>query len=53
MAYNKLGSSQKAFIEAKVKELGNLEAVNAHYNKKALVDRYAISIAKKVYKNEK
>ena len=53
MTFAKLDDNQKAFIKTKVKELGNLEAVKSHYSKPCLVSRYAISIAKKVYKNEK
>ena len=50
MTFAKLGDDQKAYIEKKVKELGNLEAVKSHYSKPCLVARYAISVAKKEYK---
>jgi len=45
--FNKLGDDQKAYIEAKVKELGSLKAVKAFYHKECLVTRYALSVAKK------
>ena len=50
-----LDKDQIAFIENKVKELGNMEAVKRHYKfwreKKCLVDRYAIQFAKEEFKN--
>ena len=45
--FDRLGDDQKKYIEAKVKELGNLEAVKAFYYKACLVTRYALSVAKK------
>ena len=51
--FARLDDDQKAYIKAKIKELGNLEAVKSHYSKPCLVTRYALSMAKKEYKNEK
>ena len=51
-SFNKLGDDQKEYIEAKVKELGSLEAVKAFYHKPCLVTRYALSVAKKEYKQK-
>ena len=48
--FARLDDNQKAYIKAKIKELGNLEAVKTHYSKKCLVSRYAINVAKKEYK---
>ena len=45
--FDRLGNDQKAYIETKVKELGNLEAVKKFYSKPCLVTRYALSVAKK------
>ena len=45
--FDRLGEDQKVYIEAKVKELGSLEAVKAFYHKPCLVNRYALSVAKK------
>ena len=53
MAFNKLDDNQKSFIKAKVKELGNLEAVKSFYHRPCLVSRYALSVAKKEFKNDK
>ena len=46
-SFDRLGDDQKAYIEAKVKELGSLEAVKAFYSEPCLVSRYALSVAKK------
>ena len=46
-SFDRLGVDQKAYIEAKVKELGSLEAVKKFYSKPCLVTRYALSVAKK------
>ena len=51
-SFDKLDDSQKAFIEAKVKELGSLKTVKSHYSKTCLVSRYALSVAKKELKGE-
>jgi len=48
-SYSSLSSKQKAFIRARVKDLGSLKGVSHHYNTKALVDRFALSEAKKIY----
>jgi len=48
--FNRLSDNQKAFILAKIKELGSLKAVKSHYSKPCLVTRYALSVAKKEYK---
>jgi len=45
--FGRLGGDQKKYIEAKVKELGSMEAVKAFYHKPCLVTRYALSVAKK------
>jgi len=45
----RLSPEQKAFIKAKVKELGSMKVVRNHYNLKTLVDRFARSEAKKIY----
>ena len=45
--FDRLENFQKKYIEAKVKELGSLEAVKAFYHKPCLVSRYALSVAKK------
>ena len=49
-SFAKLDDNQKAYIEAKIKELGSLKAVKAFYSKPCLVSRYAINVAKKEYK---
>ena len=49
-SFARLDDDQKTYIEAKVKELGNLETVKSHYSKPCLVSRYALSVAKKEYK---
>jgi hypothetical protein len=43
--YSKLSKDQKDFIKAKVLELGTLRAVRNHYNKGALVDKFAYDVA--------
>ena len=48
-SYSRLSPDQKAFVKAKVKELGSMEEVKLHYNKGTLVDRFAVSEAKKIY----
>jgi hypothetical protein len=48
--FAKLSSNQKSFIKDKVQQLGNLEAVKSFYNKRVLVDQYALFLAKKIYK---
>ena len=45
--FDRLEDFQKAYIEAKVKQLGSLEAVKTFYSKPCLVTRYALSVAKK------
>ena len=45
--FGRLSEGQKAYIEAKVKQLGSLEAVKKFYHKPCLVSRYALSVAKK------
>ena len=45
--FNRLTDNQKAYAEAKVKELGSLEAVEKFYSKACLIARYALSVAKK------
>ena len=45
--FNRLGNDQKEYIEAKVRELGSMEAVKKFYSKACLVTRYALSVAKK------
>ena len=52
-SFDKLEECQKSYIAIRIAELGSLEAVKSHYSKPCLVARYAISVAKKVYKNEK
>ena len=52
-SFDKLEECQKAYIKIRVTELGSLKAVKSHYSKPCLVARYAISVAKKMYKNEK
>jgi len=48
--FAKLSDDQKSFIKGKVQQLGNLEATKSFYNRKALVDEYALFLAKKIYK---
>ena len=48
-----MNEDQIKFIEAKVKELGSIKAVKAHYNKVCEVDKYANKYAKKVFKEAK
>ena len=50
--FDRLSEGQKAYIKINVKELGSMEAVKAFYSKPCLVTRYALSVAKKEYKNE-
>ena len=45
--FDRLGDDQKEYIEAKVKQLGSLDAVKEFYSKACLVSRYALSVAKK------
>jgi len=48
--YSRLTTDMKIFIVNKVNELGSLKKVKALYDKKTLVDRYALSMAEKIYK---
>ena len=49
-SFDRLSEGQKAYIKIKVRELGSLEAVKKFYSKACLVTRYALSVAKKEYK---
>jgi hypothetical protein len=48
-SYSQLKPEQKGFIQARVKELGSMKKVVAYYKRQALVDRFALSEAKKIY----
>ena len=52
-SFARLGDDQKKYIKKKVRELGSLKAVKKFYSKPCLVTKYALSVAKKEYKNEK
>ena len=47
--YAKLSDAQKAFITAKVRELGTMARVKQFYNKKVTVDQFALAVTKKIY----
>ena len=44
---------QKEFIQAKVKELGSVQAVKELYFKDCMVDKYAMVYANKLYNKSK
>lgn len=44
-----IDQNTKNFVEAKVKELGSMEAVEQLYSKDCLVDQYAITYAKTLF----
>jgi hypothetical protein len=46
--FSKLENSQKVFIENKVKKLKTIKSVKTFYDKKCLVDQYALYIAGKL-----
>lgn len=47
-----LGDDQKIFIQAKVKELGDVEAVKKFYNRPDLVSKFALEYAEIIFKQK-
>jgi hypothetical protein len=51
--FARLTSEQKDFIKMKVLELGNLKNVRSFYNKDALVDRFALQVARMIFAEDR